>query len=393
MGLTLIARFPKFNAAFILSMAFYLYILLKPFYFWSSGLPQVSDLLIVLVFPLLVYSSAGSFTFASGSHKQLFVFSFIFVFYCFIVNAVWSIKEGNIEPLLYSFYLFFNLYVVFFIYYITMKCFLSYEKLVFTLFLSSAFLFFYTVLNWEPGFRQIATFNNPNQLGAYAMLSSVIVIYIYGSSCFNLSNTYRILIRLLIFINLALVVFSFSAGAIFATLLSLIFLILLKYKKFIPLIFLCLSIFSSSFLVLYNSDSAFVDVVNSRIEKKESGPSIFYERGYDRMQNHLELNLFGAGEGLRYRFNSYIINSEYQLEIHSTIGTLVFSYGILAFFYLIFLIMNVTSNFRYGFFILLLFSLLPYLLTHNLLRHSFLWIFILLPVLHQAFVYSLRYKK
>src|SRR2546422_1043712 len=46
-------------------------------------------------------------------------------------------------------------------------------------------------------------------------------------------------------------------------------------------------------------------------------------RGYDRMTNHPQYLLFGAGEGAYYRFQS-----AWPRELHSSYGTLLFCYGI-----------------------------------------------------------------
>lgn len=384
----------RINTSVILSNVFYLYVFLKPFYFWSSGLPQVGDILIILFLPVFILVCYGNFKFYSSRHKRFFVFSFAFLTYCLLVNIFWSIKQESLEPLLYSFYLYFNYYVVLLIYNLRVRGYFSFEKLIIALFFSSVFLVLYSIFNWQPGFRQVATFNNPNQLGAYAMLSTIIVLYFSASSAFkDLKIIYRYLSFLLVLLNVILVVISFSAGAIFATACSLLFIFMRNFKKYIPLVLFFLLSMSGFFVALYNSDTEVSNIVKARTDKKEQSVSIFYERGYDRMLNHLEYNFFGAGEGARHRLNSYIINDVHQLEIHSTVGTLVFSYGLMALFYLIFLVIDISSRFKHNSIVFLIIALTPYLLTHNLLRHPLLWMFILMPLLCQIIVFHPKESK
>jgi hypothetical protein len=93
-------------------------------------------------------------------------------------------------------------------------------------------------------------------------------------------------------------------------------------------------------------------------------------RGYDRIWNHPWHLAFGAGEGAYGRFRS-----GYLGEMHSSVGTLLFSYGIAGCLLLIFfLILVIKQNKFTEYFILI--PLLIYSLTHMGLRFSYFWIVI-----------------
>lgn len=90
-------------------------------------------------------------------------------------------------------------------------------------------------------------------------------------------------------------------------------------------------------------------------------------RGYDRIFNHPEYLLLGAGEVDIKRFKSF------DGEIHSTFGNLFFSYGVigLALFLGIIISLIKGNNFTNYYYIIPLFL---YSLTHNGIRNTILWI-------------------
>ena len=96
------------------------------------------------------------------------------------------------------------------------------------------------------------------------------------------------------------------------------------------------------------------------------------ERGYSRILEFPEYILLGAGEGARYRFGD-----RHSHELHSTFGTLLFSYGVpglLLFLGTLWMILR-----RKVFSIWVLASApLVYSLTHQGMRMTWFWIFLLL---------------
>src|SRR5918994_582076 len=72
-----------------------------------------------------------------------------------------------------------------------------------------------------------------------------------------------------------------------------------------------------------------VDRVDSRLGTiGEQGDDSLAGRGYDRIWRHPEHLVFGAGEGAGLRFTEF---GGLVKEMHSTLGTVLFSYGIVGF--------------------------------------------------------------
>jgi hypothetical protein len=93
-------------------------------------------------------------------------------------------------------------------------------------------------------------------------------------------------------------------------------------------------------------------------------------RGYDRIWLHPEYVFVGAGEGAPGRLTSHGRDQ----ELHSTWGTLLFSYGITGF--LLFLVMLAVIFYRAPWRHMLYFlPIALYGLTHQGLRFSMLWVF------------------
>ncbi|MEH0714125.1 hypothetical protein [Vibrio owensii] len=365
----------------ILGLIFLSYLILKPFYFWSSGLPQISDLLLALSLPFFILDLKGKIIFSKVSEKNYFSFFLFFIFYCFLVNLSWSIIEQDPEPLIYSLYLAFNFYFITLFYYLLTNGTIKSKSIIIAFFSSSLALFVLSFVLRTPFPRQIVTFNNPNQLASYSMLLIMFCLYIYLKSKAMLVFKYKIMLISIILINSYLIAISLSAGALLSVPLSFLLLALYRYKKYVPIVGLLSFALTVGVGAYLQGNTDFAESVNSRIEKKEGGPSIIYERGYDRIFNHPEYTILGAGEGLRYRLKSFIIDGEYKLELHSTVGTLFFSYGFIASFLIFFVITK--YNYRDVDFFLLLIAMAPYLLTHNLLRHPFLWMFLFVPLFYK----------
>jgi hypothetical protein len=101
--------------------------------------------------------------------------------------------------------------------------------------------------------------------------------------------------------------------------------------------------------------------------------SFFEERGYDRIQNHPEYVLFGAGEGATTRFAETTIIGTH--EIHSSAGTLLFAYGIVgATMFFAFLWRTIRgAGLRSS---LMMLPALAYTVAHQGLRFNSLWVLV-----------------
>jgi len=211
-------------------------------------------------------------------------------------------------------------------------------------------------------------FQTPNQLGYFAILML---------SIFLLLNKMR-QINLLMFVVLFLLcmftaLISASKAAIGGGLFLVVFYLFdAKILKGYGL-FAIIAIASISYLFLAKSNLGVQKVmyVLDRVDDgaKNHNVTEWEYRGYDRISNHPQYLVFGAGEAMYKRFNTYIKKH----EIHSSIGNVVFSYGIpgTILFGLFFLSLFRGLSWRTAIYILPVFL---YSLTHMGLRFTPLWI-------------------
>jgi lysylphosphatidylglycerol synthetase-like protein (DUF2156 family) len=97
-------------------------------------------------------------------------------------------------------------------------------------------------------------------------------------------------------------------------------------------------------------------------------------RGYDRLWLYPEYLILGAGEGGYNRFSRSVLAGK---EIHSTIGSLLFSYGLLGLCLFALFLWRVFRGARWRCFFYLL-PILAYGMTHQGLRDTLFWVFLAL---------------
>lgn len=347
------------------------YIILKPFYFWSSGNPQVSDFVMV-IFLIIAIFKLKILKREFYKFEKILIISFSLLIYTSIVNLIWSAILGDllIFPILFYMY---NITVFIVLVFVVYKYPGFFLKVVYMSIMSSIFIQF--ILSFfvnVGGTRATIFFNNPNQLGYFVLLSVSIVF-----SIFRTQKNRPIVLLLFIISSFYLILLSLSQAAIASFLILIIlFSLLERHKKTIKSVYLITLSTTSYFIYIIFSNPVLIygkfeiidkliSRINSSSERNDGGG--LSGRGYDRIVNHPDYWIFGAGEGLHSRFNSVL-----KLELHSIPGTIFFSYGIIGsslFLLLIFLIVN-KSRIIYSY---TLIPILIYGLTHNGLRNSLLW--------------------
>ncbi|MTF38875.1 hypothetical protein [Cyanobacterium aponinum] len=320
----------------LIKFALYAYFALSPLYVFPSGTPQPSDMILaVLVFPLVIFSISQL-----PKHLRFIVKPFfLFVVWTMIVTLFNFYFVGNLKmliyPLFYGFSLFFLMGLG-----ILLK---SYSKQDFLLliqnlcFVASLVAITAYFLTWTPNlFRHSGSFNNPNQMAYFGVLIVCITgICAWGSDKWNL----QVLITITIGSLMAILTLSISAAiAVVISLTGITFQIFLsktvkfKVKYFVFTIMFLL--YLSVPLVLTSNNVKVTSVLENWERRSEIADTktenIMQERAYERILNYPDYLLFGAGEGARDRFAS-VWRGKNQ-EIHSTFGTILFSYGIVGFF-------------------------------------------------------------
>ena len=321
---------------------FLLFIMLKPFYFRSSGTAQISDLVFLLSCVAWISSRRGNLVLTDGNQYFL-----LFTVCVYVINAVYS----AIYPVSISQYRASDNYLVNTMYY-------TYNLLVVLQFsdnirndaflksllsVSVANIGIQAIIHMLGagglyfGVRYFGTFNDPNQFAFFLFMSFLIVYVLLNYFNDTSQKQYYMSLIILFMVVTYLVSASASTGVLLGLVAFLFSLIpALLHNKKTPIsiafriIFAITILFVAYFVINYFSGNSFDENylfrrVSEKIGKAESGGimALIKERGLDKVFRYPEYLLFGSGEGYYDRF----IGSE--LEIHSTIPSILFTYGII----------------------------------------------------------------
>jgi hypothetical protein len=348
------------------------FFIVNPFYVFGSGLPQPADWLMAFLFGsivlLNVYPQGFNYLELLNRHRA-------FVIYVTLVNTIWFFfidqsYEKRFPTFLHSFFYIFN--------FLALRAVLILSKsfrdkfLLYTTYALGISMIIQMVLSFvmeSTESRNALFFNNPNQLGYYALLSGSAFVYTVRKT--RVSTPFQMLVYFSFFY---LTLLSSSKAALIGVVI-LISLAILNQGLFSirQFIVLGLSIALGLYFVMQDDlGSQLFEYSVSQIEDiGQSKDDSYQGRGYDRILNDPEYMVLGAGEGGYYRFESLLSSG----EIHSTFGTLVFCYGIIGFmlfFRFLFWILRRSSFFE----LLYLVPVFAYSVTHHGLRDTLFWVFL-----------------
>jgi len=295
-----------------------LYLLATPFYVFKSGLPQPGDALVFLLTPLALIGWNGRLPVAYARVLRPLV---AFTLWVTIVNLAWAAilgtwsrpKDFLVFPLFYAY----NLAVLISALIIARPDPRRFLRLTVDMVLATialqvvASLFYKTSL-----YRGTLFFGSANQLGYYALLSACL---------FTMTQKPLRLGRVLPGVAVAacayLAVLSASRAALAGILLLLVVQLFSNPKAIV-----LGGIFAIGLASLGGPLMNAIEASRQRAEE-DLRPKLSFaqERGYDRIINNPEYLALGAGEGANSRF---VPAGAHALEIHSSLGTLLFSYGI-----------------------------------------------------------------
>lgn len=343
-----------------------LYIFFLPIYIFPSGLPQPGDILVVLLLPAALLGWNGRMA-RTASRPMRALASFLL--WGILLNYTWMIILGK-------FGLFgkdtFLLIPVFYLYNaaILLAVLVLHERygdrfLWMTLNMVLITVVAQVLLSFIVGggsHRQTVLFNNPNQLGLYALLSANILAFGRRRMGFG---TLKSSLGLLCCLFLALL--SASKAALAGCALLFAVSVLSSPRTIILVAFVMVGLLSFS-----NPLTETMERSRSRVsEKQEMG--FLDSRGYDRIWTHKEYWVIGAGEGGLSRFADTTIIGDH--ELHSSAGTLFFCYGLVGVVLFASFLLRVIegTSLRNA---LLLSPALAYSLAHQGLRFTLFWILI-----------------
>jgi hypothetical protein len=279
---------------------------------FASGVPQVADYFLTAFMGLLFVRLPFQLLRPALSVLRILVW---FVAYTAIVNLIWVVVLEDLSLLKNTvFYLYDSL--------LFLTCLILYSTwkehfLKVTVYAVGASVILQGLLlpiaPAGPFTRSPGFFNDENQLGYYCVLSAT--IFVLGARRFSLPPWFQVLFYVTVG-YLALLAQSRSS------LLALAFMCLICSLGRPVRLLLVLSACAAIYLTM-TLDPELVGMVGDRLVTGGEYDSLS-TRGYDRIVNHPEYVLFGAGEGAYDRFRSDLFAS----EIHSSYGTLLFCYGI-----------------------------------------------------------------
>jgi hypothetical protein len=327
----------------------------------ESGVPQPSDYVAMALMITLVFSGK-SFYLESAQLRLLRVLG-AFALYVTLINLVWSWVTGDFGISYYSlFYIYdFLLFVTFILLYSRFK-----ENLLRVTFMSLAASVFMQLLlsplaHDPTDFRQKLFFNNHNHLGYYTVLAGT--LFWMCTKHFKVSTALQVSFYAAL---LYLSMLSVSRASILSLVLLFVLILAERPKNLLIAGSVAAVLLLTFSLAPEGSGLSLDERVLKRLESGGKEESMEM-RGYDRMANHPEYLLFGAGEGAYYRFQSV-----WPRELHSSYGTLLFCYGLvgtLLFGYGVGLVCHLNLRWVWALTPVFLFGL-----VHQGLRFSTFWI-------------------
>lgn len=331
-----------------------------PFYLFPSGYPQIGDVVLaawaVLVAVRAIFKNA--LRVPTLTNPYFYFLSLLMYMAC--SNIAWAAATSDAQFARPALFAFFNLII-------SIACFSSLPSQSFcrALALGAATSLAVCVaaapFTYVPGTsRQVFTFNNPNQMGYYALLCSTIFMQTRHSLGPRAGRFGGAAVALT---GLALTAFSNSKAA----LVAFGFFMLFNFWRD-RAIALVLAGFIAAALLLGSEEDSQVAHTIARIEAIGSDSDDSAEgRGYDRILAYPQHLLLGAGEARHERFSN---RPGVAMELHSTIGTVVFSYGLPG---IILFTIGLVALIRSATIVQVVPALL-YGLTHQGLRQPLFWI-------------------
>jgi hypothetical protein len=321
----------------------------------EGGVPQIADD-VMLVLMVLVFCDLG-FCFIRRTIPIIQAFA-AFTTYAVMINLLWSYWLSDLYLIRNSLFYVFNFLVLVMFLVLYARCRETFLKVTVHALAASVILQallspFGQVEGW---FRQKLFFNNENQLGYFALLATV--VFSTGTKVFPIKTGYQACFYVA---ATYLAILSLSKAALIA--LAVLFFLLLLQRPLSSLAVLI--VLAVAFTPILAPD--IIDKLEMRMGTADDDETL-EARGYDRMWNHPEYLIFGAGEGAYGRFNSQLAS-----ELHSSFGTLLFCYGLVGTLLftcgLLFICSKLRSNA-----LVLLFPVFLYGTAHHGLKFRLLWI-------------------
>lgn len=353
----------------------------KPLYLRSSGSVQVSDLLFVLLFGLLIFR--GGPVFQTPLEKKWLVWFTICLLYQFVVNLLNFFSEQTQSTRVLDMSLLKNnLYYIFnFLVCITVMQLRSLKGFSYTLrlyltgtILSVIIAMIGVVLQYRGTGRAIGFFNNPNQLGYFCIICMSVVTFFAK----DIKPPVRLFV---VVICLGMTMLSLSkASIVSSTILLFAYFVNSRDRvgpsKLLSVLLSIIVVAAVVYIIMYAdweylNSKPFIVTLRKRLGAitTENDSDLGTGRGYDRIREIGSWIITGVGEGSYFRFTAMR-----GKEVHSLYASFLVSYGIIGVLMMAWIITTALfTKKRYARSLLCFSGILAYCVTHNGVRSTVLW--------------------
>lgn len=344
-----------------------LFVFLIPFYVFSSGLPQPGDVLVIPLAVIALRSWNGRLD--RGARRPLSML-IAFTVWVLIVDWGWALILGNFGLFGKDTFLLFPVYYVYNTLVFLIVCVL-YQRYGVRFLWLTLHIVFVTVLvqaaasvivHRSQTFRGVGFFNNPNQLGFFALVTASIIALGKRRLGFGFVKTG---VGLTVCLYLALL--SASRAAVIGCALLFALAVIANPRRVAVVAAVIFGL-----VVIGGPISDAIDNTQQRlVANRYPQFNFFEERGYDRILANKEYWLLGAGEGGTGRFAETTLIG--TTEIHSSLGTIFFCYGIVGIALFLAFLWRVVEGAPLRSTVLLI-PTLSYTIAHQGLRSTPVWI-------------------
>lgn len=349
-----------------------LYMAFSPVYIFPSGLPQPADMFVMLGIIWYITSVMSN---AKVGIPVYYVAGLFFVTLTILVNGINYFIFRDFKFVMAIMYMLYNFLILGFFIGLSR---LSGERGKMFLYagIIGAVLIelYYVQFGHKPTYRAIGSFTNPNQLAYWALLTTCMLVMLRHNQRFNLLD-YGLLFLLAYIQTQALS----KAGLITFSILMVIIFFSPQVAQREKIILFMLSVLAVIVLMFQPQQIERIErltALSGSIERLnnigEEGDDSAEGRGYDRIMNNPEYILLGAGEGAFWRFSR-----KPNMELHSGLGTILFSYGVLGFglfFWFVYCLLRKAPWHYYAMVgVVLLFGV-----AHQNIRFTHFWVFLAL---------------
>lgn len=357
-----------------------LYLITTPFYVWKSGRPQPADGLLLVVMALAFGQGRRPFPpFLRSSIALLFSFAG----YAAMINLIWGVLLLDYEVVkvgalgFAAFYLFNAL-----VFATSLQLFLrnGTRFIAATAWGTLAALLLQLALMASRGesdaFREKLFFNNPNQLGYYALLAASIIAFTYQRAKMPTGVAATALAAATLFAAASL-----SKAALIGTAMAACVAALRK-----PVLLLGTAAVVAAGLGIANPDALIERIRFRMTDMGQQEDDTLEGRGYSRIEMHPEYLVFGAAEVGHDR------HGDFGGELHSSWATVLFSYGVVGFVLMLLFFWKSLRHLRPLDWVFTL-PIFWYGMTHQGLRFRLFWVYVALLCIASFSVHAGRARQ